>query len=129
MYLTSQWLIIFSITVSQMMLKISPSKIKGKIYSKFNEKYWPTWKNRNFQGGVTETGNASRTPPRARCYYGRGSGGGSRHPEALEYLVQILQSSNFHSLHLNFRKSCIIHLIFIIFIKFYNMHNMFVVTA
>jgi hypothetical protein len=37
MYLTSQWLIIFCITVSQMMLKLSPSKIKGKIYCKFNE--------------------------------------------------------------------------------------------
>ena len=39
MYLTSQWLIIFCITVSQMMLKIYLSKIKGKIYCKFNENH------------------------------------------------------------------------------------------
>ena len=47
--------------------------------------------------------------------------GAAQGPQKLwDIWCKILQSSNFQALHLNFRKFCFLHRIFIIFIKFYN---------
>ena len=55
-------------------------------------------RSQGFPEGGSSTRNASRAPR------GRGSGGRSRPPEALGYLEQNPQSSNFQAFHSYFRK-------------------------